>query len=271
MIKQVFLINLALWCILLSAYSQVTTTGQKALFEKGYIYMKDGSVIKGKYIYSSDMDKIRIISGKESRIFNASEVERVSNEKPVFSQIRKEHTETITFSPGKWFNLTEAGVLAGNPDNKPSTPFIFHSSLNYVIQNNLSAGAGIGIEFFKETYLPVTANLMYRFYSKRLVPFLTLQAGYLIPIENKTSRYSEIIPTDYISYWPWPANQSDLDAKGGFMINPAAGIIFQTSYGFEMSLSAGYRYHRLSYTGGDDYKLNADYNRLSFKLGILFH
>ena len=63
MIKQVFLINLILWCTMISATSQVSTTGDKALMEKGYIHMKDDSVVKGKYIYSSDLEKIRIMQG----------------------------------------------------------------------------------------------------------------------------------------------------------------------------------------------------------------
>ncbi|MFW9613557.1 MAG: hypothetical protein ACMV17_06825, partial [Macellibacteroides fermentans] len=75
MIKRVFLINLILWCTMISATSQVSTTGDKALMEKGYIHMKDGSVVKGKYIYSSDLEKIRIMQGKESKIIDASEVE----------------------------------------------------------------------------------------------------------------------------------------------------------------------------------------------------
>jgi hypothetical protein len=272
MIKPVLLINLVLWCLAISVQSQVNVTGQKAPFEKGYIYMKDGSVIKGKYLYSSDMDKIRIISGKESRILDASDVEKIADKKPHYKATGNELSEAFIQTPGKWFNLTEAGILAGNPDNKQSTPFIFHSSLNYLFQKNISVGAGIGVEFFKETYLPVTANLMYRFNSKGLVPFVTLQAGYLIPIENKTTSYQNMFPRDYLSsYWVMPNYQGELDSKGGFMINPAAGILFQTNHGFGISLSCGYRYHRLVYSGNTDYKLNADYNRLSFKLGILFY
>lgn len=189
--------------------------GKKAPFEKGYIYMKDGSVIKGKYLYSSDMDKIRIISGKESRILDASDVEKIADKKASLQSNRKRAVGSIYSDSRKVVQSAEAGILAGNPDNKQSTPFIFHSSLNYLFQKNISVGAGIGVEFFKETCLPVTANLMYRFNSKGLVPFVTLQAGYLIPIENKTTSYQNMFPRDYLSsYWVMPNYQGELDSKG---------------------------------------------------------
>ena len=182
MIKQVFLINLILWCTMISATSQVSTSGDKALMEKGYIHMKDGSVVKGKYIYSSDLEKIRIMQGKESKIIDASEVEKITLNKPEAAtrQAReKGDAEFFDIRPGKWFNLSEGGVMIGNPDNEHKAPFLFHSSMNYSFRNNLSAGAGIGVEFYNETYLPVFANLLYKFNNRKVSPFVSLQAGYL--------------------------------------------------------------------------------------------
>ena len=101
MIKPVLLINLVLWCLAISVQSQVNVTGQKAPFEKGYIYMKDGSVIKGKYLYSSDMDKIRIISGKESRILDASDVEKIADKKPHYKATGNELSDAFIQTPGK--------------------------------------------------------------------------------------------------------------------------------------------------------------------------
>ena len=59
---------------------------------------------------------------------------------------------------GRLISITEGGVLAGNSDNVNSTPFSFHTSLNWALTGRLSAGLGAGVEFLKETHLPVTLN-----------------------------------------------------------------------------------------------------------------
>ena len=277
MIKQVFLINLILWCTFISSTAQISTSGGKALMEKGYIHMKDGSVVKGKYIYSSDLEKIRIMQGKESKVIDASEVEKITADKPEAAVVpskgkEKENAKRIDTRTFKWFNLSEGGLMIGNPDNEHKAPFLFHTSMNYTFRNQLSAGAGIGVEFYNETYLPVFASLSYQFNDRNVSPFVTLQAGYLIALENKTRISGGYYPYDYLSsYWPQPVPKDNLDAQGGFLINPSVGLLFKTSHGYGITLSAGYRFHQLNFRESSDYKLRADYNRLSIKLGILFH
>jgi hypothetical protein len=176
---------------------------------------------------------------------------------------------------GKLISYTRGGVLAGNPDNENGAPFIFHSSLNYAFHKNLSAGLGVGVEFLKETYLPVTANLLYQLGDKKAItPFVMLEAGYQIPLESKTTP-NDVYYVYYVlsesSYWPgyyyWPEK---LDAQGGWMLNPSIGVMIYTKSGLGISLAAGYRYQKLNYKGTDDYNLFIEYNRLSLTLGIIF-
>lgn len=168
---------------------------------------------------------------------------------------------------GKLLSHTEGGALCGNPDNENSAPFIFHSALYYAFHKNLSAGIGAGCEFLKETYLPVTANVMYQFGDKKAItPFVRLQAGYHVPLENNTVQ-------DYLYYYPeyYPsAAYAKLDSKGGFMANPSVGVIVYTRIGMGISLSAGYRHQQLTYKGDKDYALRIEYNRLSLTLGVIF-
>jgi hypothetical protein len=173
---------------------------------------------------------------------------------------------------GKLISYTEGGILAGNPENEHNAPFIFQSSLNYAFHKNLSAGVGAGAEFLKETYLPVTANLLYQFGDKKIVtPFIRLQAGYQFPLESKTAidnPYDAVyysVRSDY--YYNIPEK---LNAQGGWMANPSVGIIYYTSSGLGISVAAGYRHQKLNYTGVDDYELHVTYNRLSLTFGILF-
>jgi len=54
------------------------------------------------------------------------------------------------------------------------------------------------------------------------------------------------------------------------MINPGAGYQRMFSSGFGMSFAFGYQFHRLHYSGENDYGLDIDYNRLTIKLGFIF-
>jgi hypothetical protein len=173
----------------------------------------------------------------------------------------------------KLISYTEVGALCGNPDNENNAPFIFHSSLNYAFHKNLSAGIGVGVEFLKETYLPVTANVLYQFGNKVITPFVRLQAGYQAPLESNTFTFDNYYYSlTSSSYWPgyYPSTPVKLDSKGGFMVNPSVGVIVYTRIGLGVSLSAGYRYQQLTYKDDKDYKLNIEYNRLSLTLGIIF-
>lgn len=258
MIKRSFLLSVALWAAALVAYPQTDPFVYPQALEKGYVYLRDGTVIKGKYVYSAAMDKIRVVSGNESKVYDLSEVLKVSSRAPEPNESSK-----------RFFNLTEIGLLPGNANNRYDAPFIFHTSLNYNLRKNLSAGVGVGVEFYEETYMPVTANLLYRFSNRGVTPFVMLQGGYQIPIEGSRKYANQIVPM-VAPLWGGDYYYSPvkLDAKGGFMMNPSAGIFVRLNAAMDLALSMGYRYHRLNYSSGADYVLDVDYNRLSFKLGI---
>ena len=74
------------------------------------------------------------------------------------------------------------------------------------------------------------------------------------------------------SYYPYPYYQnSELKAKGGFLLHPAMGFFYQLNEGLGMGVSVGYRFQVLNYTGDNDYRLDVTYNRLSVKLGFIFN
>ncbi|GHT36745.1 hypothetical protein FACS189435_0350 [Bacteroidia bacterium] len=175
---------------------------------------------------------------------------------------------------GKFTSLTEAGLLVGNSYYESKTPFILHSSLNYAFIRNLSAGVGVGVEFYEETYLPVTANVTYRFGSKRIVPFATFQAGYQVALENKKETYYLY---DYYPGYGGSSYTNIIHAEGGWMFNPSVGIIICLTNDFGITLSAGYRHQMLKHTWESKqeayYRYESrerEYNRLSLKFGIIF-
>lgn len=240
-----------------------------AQLEKGYIYLKNGTVLKGKYQYSADQ-KIKVISSENIWVFDPEEVDSISTRRI------SRRTEADLLTNRMMFFRTEIGVLAGNSENSQPAPFSFTGSINFQVAQQFSAGIGVGAEFLKESYLPAFVNLEYRlpsnsyFYS----PYLFLVAGYEIPLEDSRRIYYDYYPyPQWSSIWPGPGptqNNEPLEPKGGILVNPGIGYTQLFSSGFGISVAFGYRFHRLKYSGENDYELDIDYNRLSIKLGIIF-
>lgn len=237
--------------------------------QKGYVYLKNGTILKGKYQYTEDLSKLKIESAGNLWIFQANEIDRVTSNK---AELNKAFEEPGLNSP---FSLhTEIGVLAGNSGNSQTTPFSFSTALNYSIMPKLSVGAGIGLEFLKETYLPAFVNIEYKLRNSWSTPYVFLKTGYEVPIEESNQIYYGVQPYYYDSFMPWPYPNNynqNLDTRGGFLINPGVGYQRMFSSGFGMSFAFGYQFHSLSYKGENDYQLDIEYNRLTIKLGVIFN
>ncbi|HSH20266.1 MAG TPA: hypothetical protein VLA03_07420, partial [Draconibacterium sp.] len=207
--------------------------------QKGYVYLKNGTILKGKYRYTEDLSKLQIESAGNLWLFDADEIDRVTSKK---SQFKAYEDQTLN-SP--FLLRTEIGVLVGNSSSSQSAPFSFTSALNYDIIPKLSVGAGIGLEFLKETYLPVFVNMEYKLRNSYSMPFVFLKTGYQVPIEDTNPIYNYEIQPLYYDFMPWPYpnnyNQT-LEAKGGFMINPGIGYQRMFSSGFGMSFAFGYQF-----------------------------
>ena len=171
------LLFLAMLFLTSAAIGQSTPYSQEAFYRKGYIFMKNGSVLKGKYRYAPAMDKIRVISGQNSWVFDATEVDKISTKAP-----RPVYEPDTTFSSyvyqdSKWFNISELGIMVGDPNDSQSAPMAFSSSLYRQAWKNIYAGAGIGLEFYKESYLPVSVSLLYKLRNTRFTPIAALKGG----------------------------------------------------------------------------------------------
>ena len=276
--KKVFLITsaLLLWVITMSA--QTYDLPNYIVYKKGYISLKNGDILKGKYVYSVDFKKLKVIANNETRIFDADDVGRITKKNPFELADTSNGFIPSTYKPSRIFNITELGFLIGNQDNTNKSPFIFHTSANYSFTPLLSAGVGTGVELYRETYVPVTVHVMYKLNNRRTSPYVSLSGGYQIPVDGTrmttTELYSPLM-SDYMyssSYYPYPYYQnSELKAKGGFLLHPAMGFFYQLNEGLGMGVSVGYRFQVLNYTGDNDYRLDVTYNRLSVKLGFIFN
>jgi len=228
--------------------------------KKDIIYVKNGSVINGQIISSLPSGQVKIKTKDNSLwVFEAAQIDSISKSTGVFSQI---HTG--------YFNLTEAGILAGNSNNKYATPFSLMNISGWQFNNQFSVGAGAGVEFFSETYLPVVAD--FRYYLKRqgVNPFFGIQGGYSFAMDTPDKQYV-YGGSDYSSVWRNPTIDAlRIKAKGGFLVNPFVGFSTPLGENLALTFSAGYRIMRQRYSREDNYMIDIDYNRLSLKIGLIF-
>jgi hypothetical protein len=233
--------------------------------EKGFVYLKNGTILKGKFQYT-DAGKLRVESAGNIWVFDSAEIDSVAGRRDVRVAQMQDLPQYSRF-----FYRTEMGFLAGNSQNSQPSPFSFSGTVNYLLTPQLSAGAGIGAEFLKESYLPAFVNAEYKLRNSWSSPYFFIKAGYQVPLEDSREVYYEVWPA-WSSIWPGPVhNYGTLDSKGGVLVNPGIGYSHLFSPGFGMSLAFGYQFHRLHYKGEKDYGLDIDYNRLTVKLGFIFN
>ncbi|MBE0655042.1 MAG: hypothetical protein IH594_14670, partial [Bacteroidales bacterium] len=86
------------------------------------------------------------------------------------------------------FNATSIGVLSGSSQNRQAAPFSFQSLMLYQFDKHIAAGAGLGIDFLEETYIPIVADLRYYLRGTRFSPFIFAQSGYSLPTSKKADQ-----------------------------------------------------------------------------------
>jgi hypothetical protein len=236
--------------------------------ERGHVYLKNGTILKGKYQWIDDSRKLQVETAGNIWVFSDREVERVVGRRG--ANVYEAPAFPVT---SRFFTRTEIGVLAGSSQNSQNAPLSVTGSLNWRLGSLFSIGPGFGAEFLKETYLPAFLNLELKWRKSLSSPYIFVKGGYQVPLEDSREIYYDVRPMSS-SIWPgpWPGyNFGKLDPLGGPMGNAGMGYSHIFSSGFGMSVAFGYQFHRLQYTGEKDYRLDIDYNRLTVKLGFIFN
>src|SRR5664280_857431 len=153
--------------------------GQKS--KKDVVYLKTGAIIRGQLL-TFDLATVKINSDGNLWVFKPSEVDSVSWSSKKVSRFSKSKVDV-----GKarnYFFDTSMGVLVGNSGNQQKAPFSFMTSFNYRVLDQLHIGAGLGAEFLDESYMPVFGQIQYKLRDTKFTPFVNLQAGYMVPLED---------------------------------------------------------------------------------------
>lgn len=221
------------------------------------VYLKNGSVIRGKIKGYSSLDALKIeTEGKNIWVFKIAEIDSVKQEEIIFPE------KEIHFKQSGFYNLTDCGILAGrNSYQNLYSPSVITIN-GYRFHSGISCGIGIGAEILQILSAPVFGELRYDIIKKKnFSPFVSIQSGYAFPLENNYTYYGN-------------------NYKGGILINPEIGFRNYFSGGMAISLSIGYRYQELHstrgmYWGGEEKIGQTEtityFNRLAIRFGFLFN
>jgi len=222
---------------------------------KDYLYLRNGAILKGSEI-TRDVETVKFLSAGNILVYKLSEIDSISQ--------TKFKIDNFLYKAPYYFDCS-IGVIAGGDGNGKRSPFMFHTTFNYLIFNKIYTGAGLGVEFWNESYMPVYLNANYLFREARFTPFIGFQAGYLVSLGDVASN-----PVYYYDSGFAPYN-AITEADGGIMINPSFGFRSMTNPNFGWTFSFGYRYHQLKYKGEKEYSTEYNFNRLTLKIGIIFN
>lgn len=231
------------------------TSAQKT--QQDVIYLKNGSIINGQIIPVPTEGQVKIKTKDNNLwVFESAQIDSI-----------RRPARTLSQPTSPFFTIAEGGILAGNPDNQYHAPFSFMIISGRQLLNRLSLGAGAGVEFFSETYLPVVADLRYYFNRHGARTFFGIQGGYNFALDKPDKQFVY----QNLGIWPGPTGTPlDLKANGGLLLNPSMGICTPLNPNLSLILSAGYRFMRHQYCREDNYRVDIDYNRLALKIGLLF-
>lgn len=195
-------------CIVL-LFSIVSIQAQSQSAET--VYLKNGSVIKGKVIEMVPGKQIKVKTADGSLfVYTMEEVDRVTKEEGnnnIFKAVQPYEYDVTRFR-----GIVEFGYIAGDfaaPE--------FSLSLGYQANPYFFIGAGFGVQYFTDiskAALPIFMDMRGCFFLGKASPFLSLKMGYEALID-----------------FPYE--------NGGFYCSPTAGVKIMTTKSQAVNLGIG--------------------------------
>ncbi len=243
------------------------------------LYLKNGSVLKGRIIENKPKESVKIqLSDKSIWVFKNSEVEKIDT----LSLLSKAKQNELIFNPQKgFFTQAQFELMPSKKNSDEGTVPSVLGVLGYQLNKHFSAGVGTGVEAFHISMMPVFAEGRYYFLNDHYTPFVNMKGGYAFPLENGKDDYRNI----------------KLTSKGGMMAGAEVGFLKSLTPKTFLTFSIGYRYQHLVQTGkmnrgyyypgselassdlrlanyyyvpNADRKISTDFHRIIISLGIRF-
>ena len=246
-----FLRPLIVFLLLLSSVALLAQSGTEDI-----VYLKNGSIIRGKIIEQKDSDFLRIqIEGGTIFQFSWQEIDKI--ETGVAKINSEKDKKEIKYRTKGYFNDTELALLMGERFSQwspgISTAFSFSTVNGYRFNRFLKTGGGIGLDIYNfeglmlmPVFLRVSGDLL----KLPVSPFYVLDAGYSFLL-----------------------SESEENSKGGIMLNPAFGIKINSASGNAFIIKGGYRFQKAQeeVIMWNDNRLLNQYEFSRVVIGIGFH
>ena len=240
------------------------------------VYLKNGSVIKGRIIENNPQESVKIQTADKSIwVFKSAEVEKIDT---LSSSIKATKSEPVFSLKKGYFTQAQVELMPSKKKSDEGTIPSMLGVFGYQLNKHFSAGVGTGVEAYHISMMPVFAEGRYYFLNDSFTPFINLKGGYAFPLENGKD----------------DARNLKLISHGGIMAGAEVGFLKSLSAKTSFTFSIGYRYQHLKQTGtmnqyyypyysASDYmapygsgtymgdrKISTDFHRIIITLGIRF-
>jgi hypothetical protein len=240
------------------------------------VYLKNGSVIKGRIIENNPGESVKIQTADKSIwVFKSTEVEKIDT---LSSVMKATQNDPINNLKKGYFTQAQFELMPSKKNSDEGTVPSFLAVAGYQFNKHLSAGIGSGVEAYHISMMPLFAEGRYYFLNDHYTPFINLKSGYAFPLENGKDNLRNI----------------KLISHGGIMAGAEVGFIKSLSPKTFLTFSIGYRYQHLRqtaqttqyytyypsssdympmtgfYTYTGDRKISTDFHRIVMTLGIRF-
>jgi hypothetical protein len=243
--------NYFLFIIILSflfLLKSFSANAQKKITED-VIYLKNGSIIRGKIIENKPNETIKIkTTDRNEWVFRQEEIEKIQTEE------YKPEREFFSKNKGIYYVIS-TGLIIGNRNNwNTNLNFTNYFAAGYKFHRLLGVGGAAGLDVTDDIlFFPLMLETRGNLLDKAVTPYYFVQAGYSLPVNS--------------------SNSGDKELKGGVIFNPSLGLQFSLSKDVAMLLDAGIKiqkYHTYMQTRGGDIKRDITLRRLTMRLGFIF-
>ncbi len=238
------------------------------------IYLKNGSVIRGK-ITENKYGVIKIeLAGGSLFVFQQSETDSVKKENVMKRKLKEINRNYFRRERG-FRNMTEFGIIYGvNLKKENSNQYYYnsqpeddfglslHTVNGYQAWPYLFAGAGVGIDrmiSYQQTFSPFYLRVASEFLKTKVTPYVFCDVGYSHMWKKKSD--------DYYSY----------KNKGGLYISAGGGLRIYTRSQASVILSLAYKRNNsetkwwyTQWNEGTYYTIKRTYQRLVMNVGVTF-
>ncbi len=254
-----YFLTIAFWLFCSGLFAQ-------ELQRQDYLYLQDGSLLKGKVIEYNRGEKIVFeMSNGEQVEFQDEEIRKVvqSVTGPVIERDEegrvKRTTRPYEFEEHGWYNVTYFTSYGGKTDNEVYIGIGLLNITGFQFNRLLGLGLGTGVDIYSleggETIYPLFAEARGYFLKKNISPYYAASVGYGFAFKDK--------------------NQELAKAKGGLLFHPAIGLRLGAAQSTNMVVDIGYKFQKAFFErrfedNGDIEERDILYKRLTIRFGLIF-